>query len=84
MAHSKKQCPPILNPILNETRNLIRGILIEAGTVFGNSGMIHLGGDEVNTCAWEGDDRIVRWMEAHNVSDVKEVLKDFHRFVEGW
>lgn len=73
----------MLNPTLPKTRTIVHDILIEAANVFGKSDLIHLGGDEVDTQCWENDVNIISWMKANNVSDVVEILKSFHTFVEG-
>lgn len=72
-----------LNPASNRTLPAITAIVTELARVFTTTGVVHVGGDEVQTACWDNctqRDAIRAWMREHNLSswtDVEHTLDLF-------
>lgn len=55
----------------------ICALLDEVMDMFADSPYIHLGADEVNTVVWKDCDDCRAYMEAHNITDTRELYADF-------
>ena len=72
-----------LNPASNRTLPAIAAIVTELARVFTTTGVVHVGGDEVQTACWDNctqRDAIRAWMREHNLSswtDVEHTLDLF-------
>lgn len=67
-----------LNPTLNKTYDVVKGILNDVSNLFPDS-ILHLGGDEVSYTCWESNPAIKAFMTANNLSsgvELQQYYKD--------
>jgi hexosaminidase len=62
-----------LNPTVEKTYDVIRGILSDVKKAT-NTKYMHLGGDEVVEACWEQDTSIQAYMKANNIASVKDIF----------
>jgi len=63
-----------LNPSLEETYNVMRGVLSDAAELFPDE-FFHLGADEVNLACYEADENLRRWMAENGMESVHDVIQ---------
>lgn len=60
-----------------ECEKAVKTLLAEICEMFPETPYIHIGGDEANIKAWNYCSECVKYMEEHNIADVKELYSEF-------
>jgi len=86
-------CDSPLNPATNATFDLIEDIFTDFSHIF-FEGLMHLGGDEVNTACWESVPEVSEWLQQNNftaneaymyfVNRAQEIARGLDKQVVGW
>ena len=92
-SHFDKMRPP-LDPTQEATYKLLNTVFAEMAALFPDA-YFHIGGDEVDGKYWDKNQRILAWMQVHNLKDnhalqayfnqrIQVILKKKKKHLEGW
>jgi hexosaminidase len=85
---------PAIDPTKEETYKFLDGFIGEMAALFPDQ-YFHVGGDEVNGKAWDGNPQIQQFMKAHNIKNneelqahfnkrLQEIVAKHHKTMVGW